>query len=200
MIDLQECRVSPVVIFARQKNSRHNALATSPKSELDRNAKPLGEKVKETTKTASYLGVILLGVAVTGTLFYAIFQELFSSKSPNNIYSQSSKKCIADPRVEDKLGLPISAFGEESRRRRRQHVSHVVYQKDGRKHLRMKFYLQGSYHRGTVHLEMAENDAGQYVYRYMFVTVNDLSQSTIVIEDNRNKLANPMNTISFAFE
>lgn len=153
---LLEYKSVPAIIFSRGKNNKQNAITTSSRSELDTNVKYLGEKVKETTKTASYLGVILLGVAVTGTLFYAIFQELFSSKSPNNIYTEAYKKCIADPRVEDKLGLPITAYGEESRRGRRQHVSHVVYEKEGRKHLRMKFYLKGNFFKGTVHLEMAE--------------------------------------------
>ncbi|KAJ8960947.1 hypothetical protein NQ318_020247 [Aromia moschata] len=145
-------KYSPILyqeLFKRQKSSKESRLATSTRTELDTNVKPLGEKVKETTKTVSYLGIILLGVGVTGTLFYAVFSELFSSKSPNNIYSKAVKKCIADHRVEDKLGYPISAYGEETRRGRRRHVSHAVYTgKDGRQHLRMKFYLKGSFHSG----------------------------------------------------
>lgn len=154
-------KFSPILynnVFKRNKASKESSLTTkSEKVELDTNVKPLGEKVKETTKTVSYLGIIALGVAVTGTLFYAVFNELFSSNSPNNIYSKAVKKCIADPRVEDKLGLPISAYGEETRRGRRQHVSHLAYiGKDGRKHLRMKFYLKGSFHSGTAQLDMVQ--------------------------------------------
>lgn len=147
---------SPLACFKSTKNTGAITTSTHGGSEIDVNVKPLGEKVKETTKTASYLGVILLGVGVTGSLFYAVFNELFSSKSPNNVYAKASKRCISDPRIEDKLGLPIMAYGEESRRGRRQHVSHVVYEKEGRKHLRMKFYLKGSFTKGTVHLEMVE--------------------------------------------
>lgn len=143
-------------LLSRCKSNKTNALTESTRSELDTNVKPLGEKVKETTKTASYLGIILLGVGVTGTLFYAVFNELFSSKSPINIYTKAVKKCLADSRVEDKLGAPITAYGEETRRGRRQHVQHVFYEKDGRRHLRMKFYLQGTFNKGTVHLDMAE--------------------------------------------
>ncbi|CAH0557748.1 unnamed protein product [Brassicogethes aeneus] len=175
-------------IWYRLKSNK-TAITSSTRSEVDTNVKPLGEKVRETTKTASYLGIILLGVGVTGTLFYAIFNELFSSKSPNNVYSKASKKCIADPRVEDKLGLPITAFGEETRRGRRQHPTHLVYLKDGKKHLRMKFYLQGNFNKGTVQLEMAENESGNYEYRYLFVEVEDMLHTTIVLEDNRQKLA-----------
>lgn len=132
------------------------AVSKNVRSEIDTNVKPLGEKVKETTKTVSYLGIILIGVGVTGVLFYSVFNELFSSKSPNNVYTKAMKRCINDTRVEDRLGYPITAFGEETRRGRRQHVSHLIYEKDGVKHMRMKFYLQGSRNKGTVQLDMAE--------------------------------------------
>lgn len=143
-------------LLLRSKSNKTSAVTTSTRTELDTNVKPIGEKVKETTKTVSYLGIILVGVGVTGTLFYAVFNELFSSKSPNNVYTKALKKCLADPRVEDKLGAPITAYGEETRRGRRQHVHHVVYEKDGRTHLRMRFYLKGTFNKGTVLLEMVE--------------------------------------------
>ncbi|KAJ8932544.1 hypothetical protein NQ314_014594 [Rhamnusium bicolor] len=175
-------------LFKRYKSNKESELTTSSRNDLDTNVKPLGEKVKETTKTVSYLGIILIGVGVTGTLFYAVFSELFSKKSPNNVYAKAVKKCIADHRVEDKLGHPITAYGEETRRRRRQHVSHVNYVgKDGRQHLRMKFHLKGSFHTGTVQLDMVENDNGDYEYRYLFVEVDDMLKNTIIVEDNRNK-------------
>ena len=34
----------------------------------------------------------------------------------------ASEKCIAHPKVQDMLGEPIKAFGEENRRGRRRHV------------------------------------------------------------------------------
>ena len=78
--------------------------------------------VKETTKTASYMGVILLGVGVTGIMFYAIFSELFSGKSPNNVYSKALDRVINDTRIQDAIGTPISGYGEETSRGRRRHV------------------------------------------------------------------------------
>lgn len=88
----------------------------STSHEIDTNVKPLGEKVKETTKTTSYFAVILLGLGICGGLIYTVFNELFSSKSPNSIYSRAVTKCIEHTQVSDKLGYPISAYGEESRR------------------------------------------------------------------------------------
>lgn len=142
--------------FKRFNSNKQSSVVKSVRQEVDTNVKPLGEKIKETTKTASYLGVILVGVAVTGTLLYSVLRELFSGSSPNNIYSEAVEMCKNDTRVQDKLGLPITAFGEESRRRRRQHVSHAVFQRDGKQCIRMKFYLKGSFHKGVVHLEKIE--------------------------------------------
>lgn len=119
-------------------------------------AKPLGERVKETAKTTSYMGVILLGVGVTAALFYAIFNELFSSNSPQAIYGQAFDKCKDDTRVQDALGQPIKCYGEESRRRRRNHVAHQLYQKNNRKYMRLSFHIQGIRCKATVHCEMRE--------------------------------------------
>lgn len=81
----------------RQSDSDSGSLVKS-KSEghgsVSTDVRPLGEKIKENTKTASYMGVILLGVGVTGIMFYAIFRELFSSQSPNSVYSEALEKCI----------------------------------------------------------------------------------------------------------
>lgn len=79
-------------------------------------------KVKETTKTASYVGVIVAGLGITAVIFYTVLKELFSSKSPNNIYSKALERCRNDPNVQNALGVPIKGFGEETRRGRRRHV------------------------------------------------------------------------------
>lgn len=115
---------------------------------------PIGERIKENTKTASYTGVILLGVGLTGGLFYVIFKELFSSNSPQNIYADALDRCVNDPKIQDALGAPIKGFGEENSRRRRRHVAHTIYQTDtGVKHIRMNFYVQGIRNKATVFLE-----------------------------------------------
>lgn len=119
-------------------------------------AKPLGERVKETAKTTSYLGVIVLGVGVTAIMFFAIFRELFSSNSPQAIYGDAFDKCKDDPRVQDALGQPIKCYGEESRRRRRTHIAHQMYQKNNRNYMRLSFHIQGIRSKATVHCEMRE--------------------------------------------
>lgn len=66
---------------------------TQEKSDISTDVRPIGEKIKEGTKTVSYTGVILLGVGVTGIIFYYVFRELFSSNSANSIYSKALEKC-----------------------------------------------------------------------------------------------------------
>lgn len=78
--------------------------------------------VKENTKSIGYLGVIIGGIGITAFMFYMIFDELFSNKSPNSVYSKALDRCIKHPKVTDALGEPIKAYGEESRRGRRSHI------------------------------------------------------------------------------
>ena len=82
--------------------------------------------VKENTKSAWYMTVILAGIGVTAVMFYAIFKELFSSNSPNSIYSKAVDRCTQDPKVIDAIGQPIKAYGEETRRGRRGHVRYTT--------------------------------------------------------------------------
>ncbi|KAB1256254.1 Mitochondrial import inner membrane translocase subunit Tim21 [Camelus dromedarius] len=66
--------------------------------------------------------------------------------------------------------------------------SFVEYVKDGLKHMRVKFYIQGPEpgKQGTVHLEVKENpESGEYEFRYIFVELEPYSRRTIIVEDNR---------------
>ncbi|XP_001373599.1 mitochondrial import inner membrane translocase subunit Tim21 isoform X2 [Monodelphis domestica] len=147
------------------------------------------QRVKEAGRDFTYLIVVLIGISVTGGLFYVIFKELFSSSSPSKIYGKALEKCRSHPEVISVFGDSIKGYGETTRRGRRQHVSHIEYVKDGLKYMRLKFYIEGSEpgKQGTVHLEMKENpESGKYEFRYIFVDVDVYPRRTIVIEDNRS--------------
>lgn len=165
--------------FVQQKVKSQSAVTTSNSSDrtdVSTDVRPLGERIKENTKTASYFGVIVLGIGVTGIVAFVVFRELFSSSSPNNVYSDGLKECVnvssglilcfepsqlsillvywfQDTRIQDALGVPIKGYGEETRRRRRQHVAHSIYQRNGKQYIRMQFYIQGIRNKATVHLE-----------------------------------------------
>ncbi|XP_017491448.1 PREDICTED: mitochondrial import inner membrane translocase subunit Tim21 [Rhagoletis zephyria] len=166
-------------------NANRTLQETTGPTDISTDVRPLAEKIKENTKTASYTAIILAGVGVTGIVFYAIFRELFSSSSPNNIYSDAFDLVKEDPRVQDALGAPIKGYGEESRRGRRQRVAHSTFERNGVLHVRMQFYVQGIRNRGTVHLESRKTPSGKMEYRYLFVQLDYYPHTTIIIEDNR---------------
>ncbi len=143
-------------------------------------------KVKQAGKDATYTGIVLVGLGVTGLMFYAIGRELFSSQSPSGVYGNAFKECINNTEVSDSLGTPIKGYGETTRRGRRRHVSHHEFiTDDGRKHMRMKFYIEGQFRKGTVHLEVVKSDSGAYEYRYLFVELDGYPQRSIILYDNR---------------
>ena len=85
------------------------------------------QKAKENAKTASYGVVIVVGVGVTCIVLYTVLSELLSGDSPTALFQMASDKCVKHPKVQDLLGEPIKAFGEETRRGRRRHVTHLDY-------------------------------------------------------------------------
>lgn len=146
------------------------------------------QKVKDAGRDFTYLIIVLIGLGVTGGLLYVVFQELFSSSSPNKIYGKAFNKVKLDPEVIGAFGEPIKCYGETTRRGRRQQVSHMEYLKGGLKHMQLKFYIEGSEPglKGTVHSESKENpETGKYEFRYIFVDVDTYPRRTIIVEDNR---------------
>ncbi|NXV47350.1 TIM21 translocase, partial [Uria aalge] len=146
------------------------------------------QKVKEAGRDFTYFIVVLVGIGVTGGLFYVIFKELFSSSSPSKIYGDALEKCRSHPEIIGVFGDSIKGYGEATRRGRRQLVSHIEYVKDGLKYMRLKFYIEGfeSGKRGTVYVEVKENpEKGRFEVRYIFVDVDTYPRRTIVVEDNR---------------
>ncbi|KAF1575341.1 Mitochondrial import inner membrane translocase subunit Tim21, partial [Eudyptes moseleyi] len=166
-------------------DSKHVSVQRDRKEETLLSA---AQKVKEAGRDFTYFIVVLVGIGVTGGLFYVIFKELFSSSSPSSIYGDALEKCRSHPEIIGVFGESIKGYGEATRRGRRQLVSHIEYVKDGLKHMRLKFYIEGSEpgKRGTVHVEVKENpERGRLEVRYIFVDVDTYPRRTIVIEDNR---------------
>ncbi|XP_056594616.1 mitochondrial import inner membrane translocase subunit Tim21-like [Triplophysa dalaica] len=169
----------------RQKSNDHVSVSRSSYTPPSLSAT---QKAKQAGKDFTYLIVVLIGLGVTGGLLYLVFQELFSSSSPSKVYGKAFEKCRSHLEVIGAFGEPVKGFGETSRRGRRQQVRHVEYIKDGLKHMRLKFYIEGSEPglRGTVHSESKENpETGKYEFRYIFVEIDTYPRRTIVIEDNR---------------
>ncbi|GAB6030950.1 Mitochondrial import inner membrane translocase subunit Tim21 [Chamberlinius hualienensis] len=168
---------------AASNNSK--TVVKSNKETTEGQVAPFSEKVKQTTKDVYYSGIVIAGILITGGLGYTIFRELFSSESPNGVYSKAFKLCKSHYKLVDAVGEPMSGFGETTGRGRRRHVSHVQFEQDGVQCMRMRFYVKGSRQKGTAHLEVRKNEKGKYEFRYLFVELDNILRETIVIEDNR---------------
>ncbi|XP_041454170.1 mitochondrial import inner membrane translocase subunit Tim21-like isoform X1 [Lytechinus variegatus] len=167
------------------RGTQQRKAVTERKSGSDGQQLTIGKRVAQTSKDASYAGIIVLGVGITGLMFYTLGKELFSSDSPNGIYTKAYKLCKNNVEIQDALGTPIKGYGEMTRRKRRRHVSHLEYSQEGVNFMRMKFYLEGPERKATVHLEMKQNESGRYEYRYLFVELDGHPKRTIILEDNR---------------
>ncbi|XP_013217898.2 mitochondrial import inner membrane translocase subunit Tim21 isoform X3 [Ictidomys tridecemlineatus] len=121
------------------------------------------QKVKEAGRDFTYLVIVVIGIGITG---------------------------CQKQQVVSVFGEPVRGYGEMTRRGRRQHVSFIEYVRDGLKHLRVKFYIEGSEpgKQGTVFAEVRQNpEGGDYEFQYVFVEVDSYPRRTIVIEDNRGR-------------
>jgi len=144
----------------------------------------LGVKVKEASKTVWYSGIVIAGLGATGVILFTIFKELFSSQSPQAIYTKSLKKCCEHPRVCDLLGEPITGFGEESSRGRRKRLRHSFHLKDGIEHIQLIFYIKGIRNSASVYVDMEKiNDS--FEYSYLIVEIDNYSRERVFIIDNR---------------
>lgn len=73
----------------RQRNRNYEGnVSTMEDATRWRDMSP-AEKVVHATKQTSYLGVVLLGLGLTGAMFYFLGSELFSPNRPSAIYNKS---------------------------------------------------------------------------------------------------------------
>ncbi|CAL8089846.1 unnamed protein product [Calicophoron daubneyi] len=154
----------------------------------------VSKKVKQAAKDVGYTGILICGLGLTGFILFVILRELFSSKSPNGVYKRAFNICKADPRVQDLLGSTIKAHGETNRRGRRRYTAHQSWlDNKGKLHMAMKFYLRGNLDSGVVHLEVFENDAKEFEYRYLIVeTEGGFSRKQVVVR-SADSLPSPAN-------
>eukprot|EP00088_Acartia_fossae_P061237 TRINITY_DN73543_c0_g1_i1.p1 TRINITY_DN73543_c0_g1~~TRINITY_DN73543_c0_g1_i1.p1 ORF type:complete len:231 (-),score=22.75 TRINITY_DN73543_c0_g1_i1:181-873(-) len=173
--------------FYAEKESPKSAMAeTSETPSGGQIQTSFAQKTKEGAKTASYGTVIVIGAGIFGAIAYSVFNELFSSNSPNGLFEKAADQCMAHTKVQDMLGEPIKAYGEEDSRGRRTRVSHLVYQDEkGKKGIRVQFYLMGRRNSAIAQLDAREDSAGKMQTRFLVVTVEDMLRSTIIVQDNR---------------
>ena len=112
---------------------------------------------KENVKTASYSMVVIAGLGATLVVLYVIFQELFSGETAQSFFQYGSKQCMEHEKVQDLLGEPIKAYGEETRRHKSKRVAHMEYQTPaGERGIRLQFTLVGLRRKAIVDMDARE--------------------------------------------
>lgn len=102
---------TPARSFAAEQRKPAAAVTTaSDRNDVSTDVRPIGERIKENTKTASYMGIIALGATVTGIVLFAVCRELLSSSSPNNVYSDALDRCINVRHLKAVGGLDRKAY------------------------------------------------------------------------------------------
>lgn len=146
------------------------------------------KKAKENVKTASYSVIVIAGIGVTAAVLYIIFKELFSGDSPQKLFQNASEKCIQHEKVQDLLGEPIKAYGEQTRRHKSKHVKHMYYKDDeGKTGLRIQFHLHGLRRSAVAELDAREEViGGKMKIRYIIITTDDMYKNSVIVEDNRS--------------
>uniref|UniRef100_A0A8C9UTQ7 Mitochondrial import inner membrane translocase subunit Tim21 n=1 Tax=Spermophilus dauricus TaxID=99837 RepID=A0A8C9UTQ7_SPEDA len=148
---------------AQEDRRKQVSVHRDPRAET---AVSTSQKVKEAGRDFTYLVIVVIGIGITGGLFYTIFRELFSSSSPSKVYGKALEKCRSHPEVVSVFGEPVRGYGEMTRRGRRQHVR-----------------CHGRERRGAP----GWPEGGDYEFQYVFVEVDSYPRRTIVIEDNRGR-------------
>ncbi|KAK5691690.1 mitochondrial import inner membrane translocase subunit tim21 [Elasticomyces elasticus] len=83
----------------------------------------VGEKAARTTQQSFNLGLILLGVGLTGTVAYVLYLEVFSTDSKVAVFNRAADRVRKDPKCIELLAgsdgmrhtkREISAYGEPS--------------------------------------------------------------------------------------
>ncbi|KAF5384726.1 hypothetical protein D9757_006216 [Collybiopsis confluens] len=145
-----------------------------------------GGKFKRTTAQTSNLLVIVFGAGLTAVLLYAVGSELISKNSPTSLYSQACDRIKTSPQVARHLHGPFSFHttrpsAERPRGRQHQVTSQIFVDAQGREHMMMTFYVQGSntpQERSGSYLESAGNWISRVAEHLPEVTTDEAIQWT----------------------
>ncbi|TKR89145.1 hypothetical protein L596_013289 [Steinernema carpocapsae] len=144
--------------------------------------KTAGQKVKQGMETSMYFAIAAVSLTVLAGFAYVLFDMFFSKESPDKIFGDALKLIRRDGRCQDIFGESIAGYGEGSRRR--SHVAHQRYNKDGKDRIRVVFHVKGERARGLATVEI-EKDDGVWDYRFVLVETQEHPRQSHVLIDNR---------------
>ncbi|KAF2801365.1 TIM21-domain-containing protein [Mytilinidion resinicola] len=187
-------RPAPRVLFVRSFTAQRSLKAASPSSNTPSSGRKhitvvnddgrvrwgalsKTEKVARTTQQTFNLGIVLLGVVMTGAVFALLYTEVFSLDSKTAHFNRATDQIRRDKRCVELLGdsKHIKAYGEPSWSRwARNRIIASSTEKDrwGTEHLRMHFYVEGPKNQGVVNIHMTKRPSqNEYEYKVLAVDV-----------------------------
>ncbi|CAF3600001.1 unnamed protein product [Rotaria sp. Silwood1] len=147
------------------------------------------QKVQQVAKDTIYSLVVVAGVVALGGLCYLILHELYSRETPNGIYKEASKICLANTNVQEALGLPIIVHTTpQIGSMRINNVRARTFVEKGHRSMTVSFYLTGKQRSGVVAVKVQKNICNKFVYDYIIVQLDQPwhNQNIIQVHSNVN--------------
>ncbi|KAK0701802.1 TIM21-domain-containing protein [Lasiosphaeria miniovina] len=145
------------------------------------------EKTARAAQQTFNLGMVVVGLVLTGSVSYFLYTEVFSPDSKVAYFNRAVDRIKQDRRCLELLGdsKKITAFGEETNnkwRRARPIASTSSKDARGNEHLRIQFHVQGPKAAGAVHMHLIKRAGGsEFEYEYFFLDVE--GQHRIYLEN-----------------
>ncbi|CAK7227205.1 mitochondrial import inner membrane translocase subunit tim21 [Sporothrix bragantina] len=135
-----------------------------------------GEKTARAAQQTFNLGMVLVGVVLTGGVCYFLFTEVFSPNSKVSNFNRAVDRIKADHRITDLLGdsRKIIAHGEETANkwRRARPIASTERTDSQGEHLVMHFHVEGPRAEGMAYLHLLRRPGqSEFSYQYFYVDV-----------------------------
>ncbi|KAI5922603.1 import inner membrane translocase subunit tim-21 [Camillea tinctor] len=137
----------------------------------------IAEKASRVTQQSVNLGLVMLGIVLTGGVGYFLYQDVFSPESKTAYFNRAVDRIKKDPGCLALLGegKKITAHGDETMnkwRRARPISSTLKTDAQGNEHLVMHFYVEGPLNNGSVYVHLIRSAGhSDFEYKYFFVDV-----------------------------
>jgi len=153
----------------------------------------VGEKAARTTQQSFNLGLILLGVGLTGAVAYILYLEVFSTDSKTAVFNRAADRVRKDPTCLSLLAgeggmhtkREISAYGEPSWSRwarNRTIASRHETDRAGIEHTHLHFYVEGPAAKGTVQVHVTKKP-GEREWEYRLLALDVPGQQRVYLEN-----------------
>lgn len=196
IVRLQPCQVRPATTssFPNQTSpsKRRAVTVINDTGRVPWTQLSLGEKAARTTQQTFNVGLVLLGLGLTGAVATVLWLEVFSTDSKTAVFNRAADRVRKDSRCLELLAGPgihnkreINAYGEPSWSRwarNRTIASRVEKDRAGIDHLHMHFYVEGPAAKGTVNLHMTRGP-GEKEFEYRMLALDVPGKQRLYLEN-----------------